>query len=269
MKIADAVVIGAGAGGGVVAKELAVNGLHVVLLERGRFYHANDCRKDDLHNQRTSILGNNTGPDDDGNPRVAVDLEGKSHVVVPSQGAYSNNAACVGGGTATYGAMAWRFMPQDFRMKSIYGCPDGSTLEDWPISYDDLESHYEKAESEIGVSGDDSGNPFKGAEAKTAAHAATGADPRASHSGSGSAAARAAPFSHPYSAQHGPVQRTAAMHAVPLVRRLFVRGECQVRHAEYRDPDGARQRQLRATNRGDGEGNPVGRSRPRHWRRLL
>jgi choline dehydrogenase-like flavoprotein len=86
MKKADVVVIGAGGGGGVIAKELAVNGLRVVLRERGRFYHPNDCRKDDLRNQRTSILGNNTGPDDDSNPRVAVDLAGNSHVVLPSQG---------------------------------------------------------------------------------------------------------------------------------------------------------------------------------------
>ena len=166
MKKADAIVIGAGAGGGVVAKELAVAGLQVVLLERGRFYHASDCRKDDLRNQRTSILGNNTGPDDEGNPRVAVDLTGKSHIVRPSQGSYSNNAACVGGGTATYGAMAWRFHPKDFRMKSEYGCPEGSTLDDWPLTYDDLEPYYEKAEIEIGVSGDDSNNPFKGRRRK-------------------------------------------------------------------------------------------------------
>ncbi|HTP36441.1 MAG TPA: hypothetical protein VMJ75_29905, partial [Candidatus Acidoferrales bacterium] len=125
MTEADAVVIGAGAGGGVVAKELAVAGLRVVLLERGRFYRADECRKDDLRNQRTTILGNNTGPDDEGNPRVAVDLAGKAHIVLPSQGPYSNNAACVGGGTATYGAMAWRFHPKDFRMKSEYGCPEG------------------------------------------------------------------------------------------------------------------------------------------------
>jgi len=166
MKKADVVVIGAGAGGGVVAKELAVAGLQVVLLERGRFYRPNECRKDDLRNQRTSILGNNTGPDDEGNPRVAMDAAGKSQIVLPSQGSYSNNAACVGGGTATYGAMAWRFHPKDFRMKSEYGAPENSTLEDWPISYDDLEPYYEKAETEIGVSGDDSANPFKGPRRK-------------------------------------------------------------------------------------------------------
>jgi len=53
-------------------------------------------------------------------------------------------------------------MPQDFRMRSIYGAPVGSSLEDWPISYDDLEPFYEKAEHEIGVSGDYSGTPFHG-----------------------------------------------------------------------------------------------------------
>jgi choline dehydrogenase-like flavoprotein len=44
-------------------------------------------------------------------------------------------------------------------MRSIYGSPDGSTLDDWPIAYDDLEPFYEKAEYEIGVAGDAS-NPF-------------------------------------------------------------------------------------------------------------
>lgn len=162
----NAVVIGAGAGGGVVARELAVNGLRVVLLERGKWYTPNDCRKDDLRNQRTPILGNSTGPEDEGNPRVVADRQGRERIVLPSDGSYSNNAACVGGGTATYGAMAWRFHPTDFRMKSEYGVLNGSTLEDWPISYDDLEPFYEKAEWEIGVSGDDSGNPFKGPRKK-------------------------------------------------------------------------------------------------------
>jgi choline dehydrogenase-like flavoprotein len=162
----NVVVIGAGAGGGVVAKELCEAGFHVALLERGRWYTANDCRKDDLRNQRTSILGNNSGPDDERNPRVFVDLEGKRHVVLPSEGGYSNNAACVGGGTLTYGAMAWRFQPKDFRMRTTYGAPEGSSLDDWPISYDDLAPFYEKAEYEIGVSGDVSNDPFKGPRAK-------------------------------------------------------------------------------------------------------
>src|SRR4051794_697179 len=112
MRKVDAVVIGAGAGGGIVAKELAgaggpggivakelaVAGLQVVLFERGQWVGPNDDRKDDLKNQRTSILGNNSGPEDEGSPRVVVDLQGRERVVAPSQGGYSNNAACVGGG---------------------------------------------------------------------------------------------------------------------------------------------------------------------------
>jgi choline dehydrogenase-like flavoprotein len=157
----NAVVVGAGAGGGIVAKELAEAGLSVVLLERGRSYSAFDNGKDDLRNQRTTVLGNGFGPDDERYRRVVLSPKGDERVVLPSESVYGNNAACVGGGTLSYGAMAWRFMEKDFRMRSTYGAVQGSTLEDWPISYADLEPFYEKAEWEIGVSGDDSGNPFR------------------------------------------------------------------------------------------------------------
>jgi choline dehydrogenase-like flavoprotein len=162
MKRVNAVVVGAGAAGGIVAKELATAGLSVVLLERGKWYTANDCRKDDLRNQRVTVLGNAFGPEDEGNPRVWVDPNGVPHTALASEGSYQNDAACVGGGTLSYGAQAWRYLPQDFRMRSTYGAPQGSSLEDWPISYDDLEPFYEKAEYEIGISGDYSGTPFHG-----------------------------------------------------------------------------------------------------------
>ncbi len=110
---------------------------------------------------------------------MLVDDQGREHVVWPSEGAYSNNAACVGGGTFSYGAMAWRYMEKDFRMRSTYGAVAGSTLDDWPISYDDLEPYYEKAEWEIGVSGDDSGQSFQSAAPQAAAHAAAAAQARA------------------------------------------------------------------------------------------
>lgn len=158
----NAVIIGAGAGGGVVARELAVAGLSVVMLERGRWPSNADCRKDDLRNQRTSALGHTFGPEDGLHPRVIVDGSGNKRIVQPSEGGYQNNAACVGSGTVSYGAMAWRFMPEDFRMRTHYGVPAGSTLEDWPVSYDDLESYYDKAEWEMGVSGDVGPDPFKG-----------------------------------------------------------------------------------------------------------
>lgn len=162
MNRVNAVVIGSGAAGGIVAKELSIAGLSVVVLERGKRYTAHDCRKDDLRNQRTTLLGNAFGPDDDGQPRVVVDGKGTPRTYLPSEGAYQNNAACVGGGTLSYGAQAWRYMPQDFRLRSMYGAPEGSSLEDWPIGYDDLEPFYEKAEYEIGISGDYTGTPLAG-----------------------------------------------------------------------------------------------------------
>ena len=161
LKRVNSVVVGAGAGGGIVAKELSTAGLSVVLLERGKWYSAFDCRKDDLRNQRTTVLGNGFGPDDERNPRVGVDAQGRQTLLRASGPGYHNNAACVGGGTFSYGAQAWRYMEKDFRMRSTYGAVAGSTLDDWPVSYDDLEPYYEKAEWEIGVSGDDSTNPFK------------------------------------------------------------------------------------------------------------
>ncbi|HTY12123.1 MAG TPA: GMC family oxidoreductase [Bacteroidota bacterium] len=165
-KHVNAVVVGAGAGGGVVAKELSAAGLSVVLFERGGWasYDAHD--HDELLSQRTTVLGNAFGPDDDRYRRVVVNDDGTTEVVVPSDGAYNNVAACVGSGTVSYGAMAWRFMTEDFKMKTTYGHVEGATLEDWPITYDDLEPCYEKAEWEIGVAGDASQNPFAARRSK-------------------------------------------------------------------------------------------------------
>ena len=46
-----------------------------------------------------------------------------------------------------------------------------------------------------------------------------------------------------------PYNGRAAVHALPLVRGICLRGECQIRHAEYRDPHGAGHRQLRTPHR--------------------
>ena len=152
-----AIVVGAGAGGGVVAKELAFNNIKVTLFERGDWPSYDKHFNDELISQRVQDLGASFGPDGKKNPRVLISADGTQTV---ADYAVNHVAACVGSGTVSYGAMAWRFMPEDFKMKTTYGPVEGSTLEDWPISYEDLAPYYDKADREIGVAGDMSDNPF-------------------------------------------------------------------------------------------------------------
>ncbi len=158
----DAVIVGSGAGGGVVAHELSRAGWHVVLLERGRKQQWSETKHDELRSQRTTVLGNAFGPDDSSVRLVRLGEAREFREVRASDGSYGNIATCVGGGTKSYGAMAWRFLPKDFRMRSTYGAPEGSSLEDWPISYEELEPYYERAEYAIGVSGQRGANTFEG-----------------------------------------------------------------------------------------------------------
>ncbi len=66
----------------------------------------------------------------------------------------------VGGTTLHYWAQSWRLSPWDFKVVSEttrrYGAsriPKGSTIEDWPLDYAELEPSYDAVEYEIGVSG--------------------------------------------------------------------------------------------------------------------
>jgi choline dehydrogenase-like flavoprotein len=149
----DAIVVGAGAAGGIVAQVLAEAGRDVLLIERGGALGYDDVGRDHLRNHRFPAYGHNTGPPLDGHPRV-IEVGGATRIVRPHEGAYANNAMTVGGGTRVYGAQAWRFAPEDFRMASLYGVPDGSGLADWPIDYATLAPWYARAEREIGVAGE-------------------------------------------------------------------------------------------------------------------
>ena len=158
----EAIVVGAGAGGGVAACVLAEAGMRVLLVERGRWLASGDLRPDHLRSHRLPLgYGSAAEPPAAWNPRVFVGSAGAT-VVLPTDPRWLNNAMMVGGGTRLYGAQAWRFCPEDFRMAGTYGVPDGSSLADWPISYADLEPDYDRAEWELGVSGDASGNAYAG-----------------------------------------------------------------------------------------------------------
>jgi choline dehydrogenase-like flavoprotein len=150
----DVLVIGAGAGGGVAAWVLAEAGRRVLLVERGESLGRADLPRDHLRNARVFTgLERQVDPPAEGNPRFV----GDAAVLVTDQ-AWNNNAMTVGGGTRVYGAMAWRFCPEDFRMGATYGKP----FVDWPIGYEDVAPFYDRVEWEIGVCGPEGPRPHDG-----------------------------------------------------------------------------------------------------------
>ncbi len=60
-----------------------------------------------------------------------------------------------GGGSNCWFGATPRLLPNDFRMKSLYGVGD-----DWPVSYQDLEPYYERAEEVMAISGSSDRAPY-------------------------------------------------------------------------------------------------------------
>lgn len=137
----DAVVVGAGVGGGAAAAVLAERGKSVLLLEQGEMITPHDDRRDHLATLGGAVKGFD-GP--------------RSHARrLNAGGSAWSLLGAVGGGTLVWGMQAWRYHPDDFRMASRYGVPARSSLADWPITYADLEPWYSRAETELGVAGDE------------------------------------------------------------------------------------------------------------------
>ena len=133
------VVIGTGAGGGVLANELAQKGVHVVALEAGGRYLPEDYINDewDSFGQLAWLDPRTTS----GDWRVARDFSGLPAWIVKA----------VGGTTIHWAGASLRFQDHEWKARTTYGDVQGANLLDWPIDPREMDDYYTKAETKLGV----------------------------------------------------------------------------------------------------------------------
>jgi choline dehydrogenase-like flavoprotein len=128
----DLLIVGAGAGGSVLAQRLARKGWRIVILEAGPFWHPDEDWVSDeagshrLYWTQKRIIG------------------GKDPIKLGK----NNSGRGVGGSMVHYAGYTPRFHPSDFRTLT----QDGVGV-DWPIGYEQLKRHYEEIERELPVAG--------------------------------------------------------------------------------------------------------------------
>ena len=173
LKPVDVATIGLGGAGGVAVLPLAQAGLKIAGIEAGTWLDPHSFRPDEINN---NVRG---WPDSvqKANREVPTVRNSLNGPILPRPAVHAMMNA-VGGTTIHYWAQSWRLNPWDFKVHTRaierYGnsaIPAGSTLEDWPLTYDELEPYYDTVEHAIGVSGkagniqgkvDPLGNIFEG-----------------------------------------------------------------------------------------------------------
>lgn len=153
---ADVIVIGAGGGGGVVAKELGEKGIKVLVLEAGAWYgNTKWPRPNEEAGARSSssaadldinlLKATFTDLEDDMNDTVSgkfrwgtANRDTSPWVRVIPKGGFTWQSAGVGGSTLLYFANSPRAYPEVFE-------------KDWPIPYEEMIPYYEKVESTLPV----------------------------------------------------------------------------------------------------------------------
>lgn len=189
LKPVDVVVVGSGVVGSIMSMELASAGMSVVCLERGKsfdidtdFHKPNvfDELKFDKHSDIFQNLSRDTLTFRNNNGQTALPMR--------EMGAFKPGEM-VGGTSTHWGANARRFLPHDLEIRSQieqrYGksfIPEDCNLQDWGISYDEIEPYYDQFEAIFGVGGkagnlngeiQEGGNPYEGARSQEYPNPAT------------------------------------------------------------------------------------------------
>ncbi|MCA0997438.1 GMC family oxidoreductase [Alloyangia pacifica] len=133
------VIIGTGAGGGVLANELAQKGVSVVALEAGGRYLPEDYINDEW--ESFGQLAWTDARSTSGDWRVAKDFSGLPAWIVKA----------VGGTSIHWAGASLRFQEHEWKAKTTYGDVQGANLLDWPIDAAEMEPWYAKAEDKLGV----------------------------------------------------------------------------------------------------------------------
>jgi choline dehydrogenase-like flavoprotein len=159
----DAVVVGAGVTGALIADRLTRAGLRVQMLEAGL---DTAQRFDDYQTHLQHFYAANAkGPESPWAPAVAAPQPDRT--VLPNVPPYfvqrgpqdygSTYTRRWGGSTLHWLGVSLRMLPEDFRMHGRHG-----VARDWPLSYDDLAPWYGRAEHTLGVSADRADQSYLG-----------------------------------------------------------------------------------------------------------
>lgn len=153
----DIIIIGSGAGGGTLAHTVAAAGKRILILERGNFLPREMANWDP---GEVFIKGRYMSPE------TWYDADGK-----PFQ---PQVHYFVGGATKLYGAALYRLRPQDFgELTHVDGVSPA-----WPLTYDDFEPWYAKAEWLYAVHGNSGEDPTEGHRSKPYPWPAVSHEPR-------------------------------------------------------------------------------------------
>lgn len=143
----DFVIVGSGAAGGVLARELSVAGFSVVVLEQGPYRRNADFTHDEVGVFIENELGG-AGAD----PQT-FRHSGSETAQIQTSPPAALYARTVGGSSTHFSGNFWRLRPLDFKEHSLLGDISGTGFADWPITYEEMEPYYTRVDWEIGVSG--------------------------------------------------------------------------------------------------------------------